>query len=222
MTDNVDHLYLTRPQIGALADLLGEIPALIEELAITETRQARVRPPGLGGSARTHPESRPPLHMGAFLAAEALRNELGGWVRLVCEQRAVAVPRVDDLATAARWLRRHIYSLATTEGAESAHRGIEAAILDCRYEIDLPPEDEIRVDPVQLRAANNSIVTAYTVGAIAAKLGPIGKGLNRDRVRYLVKVGALKDCGRDGETVFFRLGDVLVAHAQRKGGGSAA
>ncbi|AHH16572.1 hypothetical protein NONO_c17720 [Nocardia nova SH22a] len=221
MTDNVDHLYLTRAQIGALADLLGEIPALIEELAITETRQARVRPPGLGGSTRSHPESRPPVHMGAFEAAEALRNELTTWIRAVCEQRAVRVPAVDDLGTAARWLKRHIYSLATTQGAETAHLDIETAIFDCRYEIDLPPEDEIRVDPVQLRAANNSIVTAYTVGAIAAKLGPIGKGLNRDRVRYLVKVGALKSVSRDGETAFYRLGDVLVAHASRKGNGAA-
>lgn len=219
---DVDHLYLTRPQIGALSELLGEIPALIEELAITETRQARVRRPSLGGGSRSHPESRPPLHMGAFLAAEALRNELGTWVRAVCEQRAVPVPPVDDLATAARWLRKHIYSLATTEGAETAHYDIEGAILDCRYEIDLPPDDEIHVNPVQLQAANNQILTAYQVEKIAGKLGPIGKGLTRDRVRYLEKHG-LRVAARDGDTKFYRLGDVLVAHAQRKGnGGSAA
>lgn len=222
MTDNVDHLYLTRAEIGALTELLGKIPALIEELAITETRQARVRPPGLGASARSHPESRPPVHMGAFLAAEALRNELTTWIRAVCEQRAVRVPAVDDLGSAARWLKRHVYSLATTQGAETAHLDIETAIFDCRYEIDLPPEDEIRVDPVQLRAANNSVVTAYQAEKIAARLGPVGKGLTRSRVRWLADSGAIRPAGKDGTTVFYRLGDVLVAHAQRKGGGSAA
>lgn len=222
MSDNVDHLYLTRAEIGALTELLGEIPALIEELAITETRQARVRRPGLGGSARSHPESRPPVHMGAFLAAEGLRNELTTWVRLVCEQRAVPVPRVDDLGSAARWLKRHVYSLATTEGTETAYGTIEEAILDCRREIDLPPEDEIQVNPTQLQAANNSILTAYQIEKVAAKLGPIGKGLTRSRVRWLDNRGALRPAGHDGHTVFYRLGDVLVAHAQRKGGGSAA
>ncbi|AHH22087.1 hypothetical protein NONO_c73310 [Nocardia nova SH22a] len=221
MHADVDHLFLTRAEIGALSELLGEVPALIEELAIVETRQARRQPRGHMPLCRTHPGSRPPVHMGAFLAAEALRNELGGWIRLVCEQRAVPVPAVDDLASAAKWLRRHVYSLATTEGVEGAYSGIWAAVADCRREVDLPPDDEIHVSPAQLTAANNSIVTAYQVAKIAAKLGPPGQGLNRDRVQYLKKVGAIHAVARDGDTHFFRLGDVLVAHATRQRGSAA-
>lgn len=217
----VDNLFLSRAEIGALTELLAEIPALVEELAIVETRQARMQRRGAGALRRTHPSSRAPLHWGAFGAAEALRNEIGGWIRVVCEQRAVPVPAVDDLASAAKWLKRHIFSLATTEGADGAYGGIQEAIMDCRREIDLPPDDEIHVSPAQLTAANNSIVTAYQVQRIATKLGPIGQGLNRDRVQYLKKVGAIHAVARDGDTHFFRLGDVLVAHAARQKGSAA-
>lgn len=226
---DTDHLFLTRREIGLLVDQLHLIPALAEDLAVTETRQARVRKAGLGGTPRGgRPGSRMPMHLGAFEATEALRNELHGWIRLVCEQRAVSIPAVDDLISAARWLSRHVYSLAMTPGAKGALEGVTAAVAEAVFEVDLPPDDEVFIDAARLRAANASVVTAYQVERIAPKLGEIGAGLNRDRVRHLTKVkeAPLRPCGQDGETRFYRLGDVLLAHMRhaRRGraGGSAA
>ncbi|NKY49595.1 DnaB-like helicase C-terminal domain-containing protein [Nocardia vermiculata] len=139
----------------------------------------------------------------------------------VCEQRAVSVRHADDLTGATKWLRRHVYSLATTEGADGAYSGIWEAIQDCRREIDLPAEDEICVTQAQLDHANNSVLTAYQIATVATKLGPRGQGLNRDQVRYLDKVGAIRVVGSDGETKFYRLGDVLVAHVTRLKGTAA-
>ncbi|WP_280317278.1 hypothetical protein [Nocardia wallacei] len=223
---DTDHLFLTRREIGQLTEQLHKVPALAEDLAVTETRQARIRKAGLGGPPRSgRPESQLPMHLGAFLAIERLHNELTGWVRMVCEQRAVPVPLVDDLPAASRWLARHVYALAMTPGAETALEGVSAAIAEAVLEVDLPPDDEVYIDAARLRAANGKVVTAYQVEKIAPKLGDVGHGLNRDRVRYLVKQG-LRECGQDGDTKFYRLGDVLVAHMRhaRRGraGGSAA
>ncbi|MBF6339701.1 hypothetical protein IU450_27970 [Nocardia abscessus] len=77
----------------------------------------------------------------------------------------------------------------------------------------MPLDDDIVIDQARLRAANNKVVTAYQVEKLAAKLGDVGKGLNRDRVRYLTKKG-LQEVDRDGETKFYRLGDVLAVHVQ--------
>ncbi|MCU1640894.1 MAG: hypothetical protein JWN03_1169 [Nocardia sp.] len=212
---DTDHLFLNRADISALQELLRRIPALAEDLAVTETKQGRVSKSGLGSVRRGRHRTALPMHLGAYEAAEFLRNSLGTWIRLVCEQRAVELPAVDNLIGAARWLNRHVYSLAMTPGAEAALDDIEAAVAECKYMIDLPPEDSIVIDPARLAAANSSILTAYQVEKIATQLGEIGKGLNRDRVRYLAKHG-LKDCGRDGDTRFYRLGDVLVSHVQHK------
>ncbi|MBF6328750.1 hypothetical protein IU452_09485 [Nocardia transvalensis] len=87
----------------------------------------------------------------------------------------------------------------------------------------MPPEDEVFIDEARLRAANNTVLTADQVEKIAHRLGDIGIGLNRDRVRYLAKKG-LHAAAVDGVTKFYRLGDVLVAHLKharrRRGGGS--
>lgn len=212
--ETADHLFLSRSELRLLVDILRRVPAVVAELAVVLTRQSRMRRPDMGATARSHPGSRPPLHVGAFLAAEALRNELTGWVRLVCEQRAMDPPPVNDVLTAARWLDRHVISLAMTEGSETALIDIGSAVQVCERMCDLPPEDAVVIDDARLRAANNSILTSYQVEKIAARLGEVGRGLNRDRVRYLVKRGLLHPAGRDGDTVFYRLGNVLAAHAQ--------
>ncbi|WP_228835242.1 hypothetical protein [Nocardia abscessus] len=211
MAADVDQLYLSRAEMKQLIALLRRIPALINELAITETRQAVVKS-GLG-APRCRQEPQLPMHIGAYLAAEALYIELIGWVKLVAEQRALTPPRIRDTRRAARWLDRHVVSLAMTEGSETALDDIKAAGTQCEIVMDLPLDDDIVIDQARLRAANNKVVTAYQVEKLAAKLGDVGKGLNRDRVRYLTKKG-LQEVDRDGETKFYRLGDVLAVHVQ--------
>ncbi|MGW3545879.1 hypothetical protein ACWDNI_35800 [Nocardia niigatensis] len=217
----VDHFYLDRAQISALRELLGRVPVLAEDLAVAETKQARITKAGLGAPRAGRHCAALPLNADAYEAREGLHNALTTWVRAVCEQRAISVPAVDNLTAAAAWLRRNVYALAMTEGADDAPREIGEAYDDCRAVIDLPPDDEVVVDSARLAAANASVHTAYSIEKLAPKLGEIGKGLNRDRVRYLAKRG-LRECGRDGDTRFYRLGDVLVAHMQHKAKGRGA
>jgi len=141
-------------------------------------------------------------------------------------QPGVTVPALPTPPTTlelGQWLDKHLIPFAMTEHAQTMYVDILAAIRDCSEAIDLPAEDVVVVTQARLRAANNSVLTADQVEKIATGLGDIGKGLNRDRVRYLAKNG-LNEAARDGETKFYKLGDVLAAHqkhARRSKGGSA-
>ncbi|WP_280455468.1 hypothetical protein [Nocardia brasiliensis] len=126
-----------------------------------------------------------------------------------------AIPEPPTTLELARWLDRHLIPFAMTEHAHRMYVDILAAVRACRDVVDLPAEDVVLVTEARLRAANNSVLTADQVERIAAGLGDIGRGLNRDRVRYLAKRG-LAVAARDGDTKFYRLGDVLAAH-QRHG-----
>ncbi|MFI6215653.1 hypothetical protein ACIBCD_26985 [Nocardia brasiliensis] len=133
-------------------------------------------------------------------------------------QPATTLPALPDPPTTlelARWIDKHMIPFALTEHAYTMYIDITATIRSCRDAIDLPAEDVVIVTEARLRAANNSVLTADQVERIAAGLGDIGRGLNRDRVRYLAKRG-LEVAARDGDTRFYRLGDVLAAH-QRTG-----
>ncbi|MEC4856706.1 hypothetical protein R2325_13950 [Mycobacteroides chelonae] len=213
----VDSFYLDKRSQLLLRDELRSVPALVEDLLVTLTRQARIQKIGLGKPRRQRPESRIPFHLGASEASDALHNCLSTWVRLVCEQRAIAYREAGDIVTLARWLRRNLVALALTEGAGEAYADIKAAIDECRKQIDLPPEDDIVIDKARVQAANKSVVTLSTIGPIANRIGVLGRGLNRDRLRYLEKTGKVRPCGEDPDTgtQFFRLGDVLHAHNDR-------
>ncbi len=195
-----------------LVATLRKVPSIVEDLAVTETRQAVIRKAGMGFQARSKPGSRVPYHGGAFEAREALHAELVGWVRLTAEPRPELDWPTNDLLGMARWLDRHVIQLAMTEGAETAPAQIAECVLQCERMVDLPPEDDIVIDERRLAAANGKIVTAYQVERIAQRLGDAAKGLTRDRVRTLVRAGQLTECDNDNGTAFYRLGDVLAAH----------
>lgn len=205
--------YLDRDEQRALRDKLNLIPGLIEDLAITVTRQARITRPGLNNNlCRTKPEPRLPFHFAAAKASDDLNTELVKWVRFTCTNRQVHYTEREDTMPLARWLRNNLIGLALTPGSETAAADIAYRIDECRKHIDLPPEDEIHIDPTRVRQANRQIVTAGQVDKIAAKLGHLGTGLNKRRVETLDKGGALKPCAIDDGVKFYRLGDVLDAH----------
>lgn len=210
-----DHFYLPRKDQSALLVLLRQLPALVEELAITETRQAVVRKVGMGSPRRPKKrDSTLPYHAGAFEASMALHNELGTWIRLVCEQRAVEQPTAIDILTRAHWLDKHMISLAMTEGAEVASSQIHACVSECERMIDLPPEDEIFIDHARIEQANRFVGPAAQIAKLASKLGEHGKGLTERRIKTLTSAEVLRPCGLDGDTRFYRMGDALRAHYQ--------
>ncbi|TDZ92123.1 hypothetical protein [Mycobacteroides salmoniphilum] len=213
-----DSFYLPKSEQLKLRDELASIPRMIGELSITLTRQARVQRPGLSMSRRPKPESQVPIHLGAHNAADKLHNCLGTWVRLVCEQRAILWDKGNDIITLAKWLRINMTALALTEGGEEAYDDIKAAIDECWREIDIPADDDIVIDRGRVHEANRVIVTAGQVEKLANKMGAIGKGLNKKRVETLAarRKNPLRPCAVDGETKFFRLGDVLDAHHRKE------
>lgn len=204
--------FLDRRSQAELRDKLGTVPHLVEELAITITRQARIQRRGLGSPRRQKPGSRLPFHLAASDAADELHNCLVTWTRFVCESRQIVYNGHDDDLSLSRWLRRNMVPLALTEGSEEAYEDICARIDECQRQIDLPPEDQIVIDRERVAQANRQILTAGQVERIAPKLGPLGEGLNKRRVETLARSKALRECAMDGEVKFYRLGDVLDAH----------
>lgn len=232
-----DHLFLPKADQKKLREVLAAIPAVIEDLAITITRQDRTRRPGT--VARMPARSGPPLDLEALTLADELHAELVGWVRLVCEHRGVAfVPlgmrplgfvgplrpgeewatpgyAATDIQLAA-WLARYMRALAMTPGAETALDSISDAVHACRHIVDLPPEDVVQVSREHVRAARRVVRTLDGLAKIAGQLGDAGAGLTKDRLKHLVRAGHLRACGQDVDTGkrFYRLGAALEAHAK--------
>lgn len=210
--------FLDRRLQNMLRDKLAEVPSLVEELSVTITRRDHIRKAGLGSPRRSRPESQVPFNIDASEAADELHNALATWVRHVCEERHIIYTDSGDILTLARWLRRNMVALALTEGSPEAYGDLVDKIDACRSRIDLPPDDRVVIDGTRVAAANRSVVTLDTVGGVAARLGPMGKGLNRDRLRLLAKRGDVRPYGApdpDTGTRFYRLGDVLHAHNGR-------
>lgn len=195
-----------------LRDVLGKIPALIEDLSVTLTRQARVQRGQLGKPPKGKRDGSLPLHLGAADVATRLHNCLATWVRTVCEQRAIDYDGTADIAGLARWLRANLIPLALTEGSGEAADDIAGHVDACRRMIDLPPEDEIIIDEQRLAAANRQVLTAGQIERVAVKLGAWGEGLTKRRVETLVKAKKIKPAAVDGPTSFYQLGEVLDAH----------
>lgn len=244
----VDHLFLTRAEMSLLVTRLRELPAILRELPDVIARLARMQATGHTISLGSSAKSIPPIYIDAWQAGQSLAWHLLTTVRAICEQRGIGyVPvgwlapefigpprpgqqrmQADHVATPlelAAWIDRHVISLAMTEHAGEMFAALIDAMEECARHIDLPDEDHIEVDQRRVQAANNKVLTAYQIEKIAAKLGEAGRGLNRDRVRYLVRRG-LREADRDGTTCFYRLGDVLAAHqrhvSRARMGGSAA
>lgn len=210
--------YLDRYEQAQLRKVLKKIPGLMEDLLNVQTKQARITKPWTAQGRRPKRlGSAIPYNIGASDAADRLHNVLVGWVRVVLDQRG-GEPPANAVISCAAWLARNLESLALCEGSAEAKADIEGAVIAAERVVDIPPDDYVVIDPQRVEAANKSLVTLATIGAIAARIGPLGEGLNRDRLRLLVKHGDVKADAEDREsgTKFYRLGDVLDAHQKRK------
>lgn len=219
MTDTT--MFLTRQDCHELVEALREIPDLMEPLALAIVRGDRH---GLGSSTcRPAPQSKPPVDYGAQAMADDLHGLLTGWVRVVCEHRALEVPTLVAIPEAAQWLDRNVISLAMTPGAEAAYSDIIGAIRSVARRLDRPADGALTDD--DLASASRSVITAYQIDRVVHLLGERAVGLNRRRVELLDKAGVLRGTrDRDTGTRFYRLGDILAAHAvhPRRGRGSGA
>lgn len=87
---------------GSLEHELGEVAAIVDELDVTLSRQARVGSGGKGGPAH----ERTPAHLGAMAVAGDLANTLTTWARDVIGEAQVRAWPVDGKppAVTAAWL----------------------------------------------------------------------------------------------------------------------
>ncbi|MFC9966316.1 hypothetical protein ACFVH4_18970 [Nocardia ignorata] len=221
MSTHMD-MFLSRADCNELVAALREIPDLLEPLALAIVRGDRQ---GLDASTcRPAPQSKPPIDVAAQAMADDLHNLLGGWVRIVCEHRALEVPYVGTIPAASKWLDKNVIALAMTPGADAAFHDITRAIAAMQRRLNRPGDGTLTED--EIAGANRQILTAYQIDKVVHLLGERGEGLNRRRVEVLDKAGALHPCDRDKDTGtrFYRLGDILEAHAvhPRRGRGSGA
>lgn len=207
--------FVCREDRQMLDKLLGEIPGLIDDLAITICRQDRTGKGGMKISSGSD-EQPMPFNVGASDAGDYLRNELNTWARLVCEERFISYDGSDSVVGVSVWLRKNLASLAMTQGAEDALPGIESAMKRCRRAMDIPADDDVAVPVVDVAQARNSELNAAAIARMRHELGL--PELNARRIETLLKAGALKPCRvvsmPKRDLVVYRLGDVLDAHEQ--------
>lgn len=205
--------YLPRWQQQELIELLAEIPFLVEQLAITITRQDRL---GAGPRiSRGKTEQPLPYNVNASEAADELHHELASWVRRVCEQRQLDYDSRDDTIGLARWLRRWIIALALTEGAETALLDIEAVILNARHAIDRPPQNPR--PPRDDTEARRAILNASGIEKLTQQLDPRYRNLTAARVDSLHRAGHITPVHNVGGIGrLYLVGDVLDAHLNVK------
>lgn len=197
----------------ALASLLREIPALVDDLAITLTRQDKLtRGSVVGSNSGVQPL---PVNLAASDAHELLHSTLASWVRHALEYRSMPYAGPRTTAGIARWLADHVTSLAMTEGCEEAHDEIAHAMGQCRRVCDLYTDRAVLpTDPHSEAIVYGMELNAKGCADIARASGV--EGLTKRRVLYLVEVGAVRplrmEMARGNESPVLRMGEVLDAH----------
>lgn len=221
--NDTDGFYLDRPSQAKLATLLypgpndppeahdSGIPSLLEDLAVTLTRQDRITTGSLRVSNGSD-EQPLPISESAMEAEDLLHNTLVGWVRHVCEQRMLTCP-VGDTLTLARWLAkpRHIIALGLTEGAEESLSEIQYAVRKARAAVDRPRE-KARAEPngADLEEADAMVLNASAAARLAKSIGY--PDLTIRRVKYLRESERITPVQTAGRNLLFLFGDVRKAH----------
>ncbi len=207
------HLYLDRETARDLFRLLGSIPELADDLADSRTRQTRFGTADIrvrGGSAA----SKLPFNPAAARVEDHLRAVLVGWVRWVCEPRALVYDGAATIGGMAKWLQRNIVAVAMTEGVEGALPEISGAVDDAATVV-CPPTQTASVDIELLARARAVRLNVAGIGTLAAQLGADFANLTPRRIRTLREAGLVSPVpgpwAIDWPELFV-VGEVLDAH----------
>lgn len=234
LADEPNHFFIPRHELTKLKEILSEIPSLAADLPDTITKQARLGEVGRGCRHRRPSEQPLPFHVDAAQVAADLHNALTGWVRLVCEQRAMeympigylradfvgplqpGVKRVGrghvaSTAEMARWLERHMVALAMTEGSETALDEL-GHLADTAHRLICPPQQAIVIDKAKEAMARAQLLNANGIATLAKELGEEYRHLTRRRVHVLKEAGLIHPLPGPWMSLMFRVGDVLDAH----------
>jgi hypothetical protein len=213
--DNPNHMFIDRQEVKQLRELLHGIPALAFELGIAVTKQARLGEVGRSRKPRRPSEQPLPYHVGAAEAADALHNELSGWVRLTCEQRAIDYTGPTSTPGLARWLERNVIALGMTEGAEAAYPGLKDVVQAAEWIVCPPQRPVMDVDHEKVARARELRLNAMGIVALAKELGEEYRHLTPGRIKVLKRSEKIKPVPgpwHPGWPKLYVVGDVLDAH----------
>ncbi|HEY9417786.1 MAG TPA: hypothetical protein VIQ30_23755 [Pseudonocardia sp.] len=211
---NPNHMFIPRHELKKLKEILEEIPSIALELPTTITKQARLGEVGRGRKPRRPSEQPLPFHIDAARVADELHNALVGWVRLVCEQRAIEYKGPKSTAGLARWLERHVIALAMTEGSEAALDEL-GELKDRAARMVCPPPAPVVWDEAKHQRARAMWLNATGIAALAKELGEEYRHLTRRRVHALKRAELIEPVPgpwRRGWPELYKVGEVLDAH----------
>lgn len=140
-----DHAYACDHCGDELAQALGDVAWLDEQLAITISRQKGIDyRRGTGGKGGKKPDAQPlPYSLGASDARTTLHGLLVTWVRFCHEEgvrhreRTNALP-ADNLVSLSRWMLWRVDGLLLHDIAPEAVGEITSAVAHCRRLVDRP------------------------------------------------------------------------------------
>lgn len=112
------------------------IPAMLDDLATTLTRQARITQRNGKSKSAVHPV---PFHIRASDIAAHARAVLVGWVRVLAGDNPELYPR-DSLRAMTAWLLKRLDAIAMHEAAAEIHAEITDTAARIRYVIDRPAD----------------------------------------------------------------------------------
>lgn len=115
---------------------LGDVAAIVAELDVTLSRQARI---GSGGKSGVMANHRDGYHQGASLAAEALTNTLAAWVIDVCGEDWPFGPKA-GAASFSRDLLSHVNEIRRHPAVDELVDEITDAISQARRVVDRPAD----------------------------------------------------------------------------------
>lgn len=218
---DTDGFVIPRHQQTELRELLAQIPALIEDLSITLTRQDRLGA-GSGGGKRGRIDAPPlPINLAAMEARDQLHNTLAGWIRHTCNERGLTYDGTGSPISMAGWLTRWHIALALSEGAEEAIPDLTDAIRRCRRVCDRPADRIITTDWETWDEAMEVIRTRAGIADLCRTMGGDYRHITRTRIDTLTKkhpgqqpaLTPARSTEIGGVAVHqYRLGDVIHAH----------
>ncbi len=213
-----DQFFITSADMRTLRDHLREIPDLVEDLAITLTRQDRSSS-GLAGISDGADEQPLPINLEASEVADDLRSTVIGWVNHTCEYRGIVYPGGTSTPALAVWLADHVTSLAMTEGCEEALDEITYAMHRARRACD-PIREQPQRTAAQILHAHMKAPTLRVTPMQAESLMPaLGRPeLKAATIRQWRKRGKVEQ-GEDGRYLLGDLLAVLDATVTRSGVG---
>lgn len=132
-----DASYVCPACTTVLRNDLRELPDLADELETTLSRQ---RGTDYANQTGGHGGEKPlPIHAGASTVRDVLKNTLGTWARVLCEQGG-RYSGSDDAASIARWLLANLAAILRSDWAPECADEIHAATGEVRRCVDIPAE----------------------------------------------------------------------------------